>query len=450
MKCIFLSLTVLFYCFQVHAACTKITSLSSSTDAAAIAAGYTASSWTGSTDTADGPMDIQHTISLSSTTSFQPSGTLLASSTASFLTGGYNTGYSANQVLFRCLLSDESAGFYEYYATNGDSTYAGSNIATEISDGNAYYTYVRNVAYKLYNIRTGEYFSRYWKRRALDKADLFYSSTYVYIPAKAFSGVTMELYKITSTTYYANSATRYTYAWPRPLGYTAFQGNGLSTNLAVGADSASYHDGWYANWPGAWGLYNSGVTFIRGATCTVSDYPSTVILPSISTTEINSGSTSQASFEISLTCESNATSGNAASSTTPQLAMGFLVNSTTAVSAAKNLGLTSGSTGLTTLLDSNYGSTGQASGVGIKLYSTQTGAAINLLSTSYTAGAGTNYTGSTNGWYGFKVLTSSTGTDDSGNVQYSGNFTASLEKISGQTVTAGAVDAQLQVLVSLQ
>lgn len=450
MKHIFLSLTLLFYCFQVHAACTKITSLSSTTDAAAIAAGYTASSWTGSTDTADGPMGIQHTISLSSTASFQPSGTLLASSTANFLTGGYNSGYSANQILYRCLLSDESLGFYEYYATNGDSIYAGMYVASEISDGNAYYSPVRNVAYKLYNVRTGQYFSRYWKRRALDSSDLFRSNTYVYIPAKAFSGVTMELYKIASTTYYANAATRYTYAWSQPFGYTAFQGNGLSTNLAVGADSLSISGGWYDSWPGAWGLYNSGVTFVRGAICAVRDYPSTVLLPTISTTEINSGTSSQASFEISLICESTATSGTAASSTTPQVAMGFLVNNTTAVSAAKNLGLTSGSTGLTTLLDSNYGSTGQAAGVGIKLYSTQTGTPINLLSTSYTAGAGTNYTGSTNGWYGFKVLTASTGTDSSGNALYSGNFTASLEKISGQTVTAGAVDAQLQVLVSLQ
>ncbi|EID3784060.1 fimbrial protein, partial [Salmonella enterica] len=33
---------------------------------------------------------------------------------------------------------------------------------------------------------------------------------------------------------------------------------------------------------------------------------------------------------------------------------------------------------------------------------------------------------------------------------YSGDFTASLEAIAGQTVTAGSVNAQLQAVVSFQ
>ncbi|EGF0614252.1 fimbrial protein, partial [Salmonella enterica subsp. enterica serovar Javiana] len=39
----------------------------------------------------------------------------------------------------------------------------------------------------------------------------------------------------------------------------------------------------------------------------------------------------------------------------------------------------------------------------------------------------------------------------SGSVEtYSGDFTASLEAIGGQTVTAGSVNAQLQAVVSFQ
>ena len=74
----------------------------------------------------------------------------------------------------------------------------------------------------------------------------------------------------------------------------------------------------------------------------------------------------------------------------------------------------------------------------------ESGNALNLLSSK------TATTGNTGGWYAYKDLTTSQGDSTDGITTYTGNFTASLEAISGETVTAGSVNAQLQVVVSFQ
>jgi hypothetical protein len=106
-------------------------------------------------------------ITISGSSSFQPSGTLLGSSAASFLTSGHKETYPANQILFRCNQTAVDAGLYEFYATNGDENYSGKNAASEV-DG-SYFTYVKNVAIRLTNMKTGEYYSRYWKSRQLTR-----------------------------------------------------------------------------------------------------------------------------------------------------------------------------------------------------------------------------------------------------------------------------------------
>jgi Fimbrial protein. len=122
--------------------------------------------------------------------------------------------------------------------------------------------------------------------------------------------------------------------------------------------------------------------------------------------------------------------------------MGLLVNQSNAVLQATQLGLTTSGGGLTWLLDTRYGSSGVASGVGIKIYDSN-GSAINLLPNLSSTG-----TGNTRGWYAYSDLTSLVSSGSP--AIYSGDFTASLEALSGQTVTAGTVNAQLQVVVSFQ
>lgn len=421
-----------------QATCSIVTGTSYLTTAL-IEAGYTAKSWSGACDTCNGNIGLPSVVSISTNSSLMPSGTLLASSTADFFQASSSTTYGQNQILFRCALADADS-IYEMYGTNGDNAYTGMYTTDEVD--NAYYSPVRNVAYRLTNTSTGEYYSRYWKARKLVADNWIQDENYIYIPASIFSGVTIELFKIDSATYYTNSSTTWLMNYSQPYGYIVFKGPGLSTNVTDGADSYSNYGGWYSAWPAAYGLYNN-VTFVRGAMCLVKDYPSVVLLPTISTASLNNGETSQSTFDISLSCEDSAVSSvSKSTSSSANVAMGFLVNQSTAVTAATALGLTSTS-GLTHLLDTNYGSSGVASGVGIRIYD-ESGNALNLLSSK------TATTGNTGGWYAYKDLTTSQGDSTDGITTYTGNFTASLEAISGETVTAGSVNAQLQVVVSFQ
>lgn len=425
------------FSLPVFASCTKVEN-TSYLSADAIAAGYTASSWAGAYDSNFGTIGLPSVITISNSSSFQPSGTLLASAVGNFLTSGSSSGYTSNQVLFRCDVSD-SDSLYEMYARNGDDDYTGKYVTSEI-DG-AYYDNAKNVAVRLTNLSTGEYYSRYWKERKLTSDSWYSDGTYIYIPASAFSNVLYEVFKIDGTEHYTNSDTRWTDSRGQPRGYITMRGPGLDTqNLTAGLDHASRYDGWYGVWPGNWN--SSGTqTYVRGSACAITDYPSVVLLPTISISSLSEGSSSQATFRIGLQCEEGAISSTSAStSSSANVAMGFLVNQANSVSQANNLGLVTSGGGLTWLLDTNYGSTGVASGVGIKIYNSN-GSAINLLPSK--SGNGNSY-----GWYGFKDLTSIV---SSGSVEsYSGDFTASLEAIDGQTVTAGSVNAQLQVVIEFQ
>jgi type 1 fimbria pilin len=100
--------------------------------------------------------------------------------------------------------------------------------------------------------------------------------------------------------------------------------------------------------------------------------------------------------------------------------------------------------GISYLLDDNYGNNSVASGVGIRILSPH-GDALNLLSNKNALGTGPNA-----GWYGFADLLSYSTDTLTGGKQYSGVFTASLEQLPGLTATAGSVNAQAQIVVSLQ
>ena len=430
----------LLWCQTAYSTCIRVTS-STSLSQAARNAGYTATTWNGACDTCNGRnIGMPGVISLSSGI-FQPSGTLLASSSISFLGQGAQTAFTANQILFRCAVADASS-LFEMYATNGDSVYAGMYAATEV-DG-AYYSYVRNVAVRLTHLKTGAYFSRYWQGRQLTPSDWFSDGTYIYIPASAFSDVMMEVFRIDSTTWYGNAYNRYTYLYSQPHGYTAFKGPGLSPNVTEGADSATKYEGWPYDWPGTWSLYATGLTFVRGASCRVDDFPNVVMLPLITANQLRQGGTSRAGFSVTIQCESGALSSTSVSTlTAANVSMGFLVNKPTAVAAAKSLGLVTTGGGLTWLLDNQYGAgAGEASGVGIRIFNSR-GQAINLLPDLTSYG-----TGNPRGWYAFKDLTTRV---SSGSTEiYAGDFTASLEAINQEPIRPGTVNAQLQIMVSFQ
>ena len=425
-----------------NATCSKVTS-TSALSSEIIAAGYTATSWVGTSRGTGGNIGLPSVISISSGDSFMPAGTLLASSTANFVTAAASTAFTANQILYKCALAD-AGSLYEFYATQSYSALAGLNETSDIEG--AYHTYYNGLAIRLTNLKTGNYFNGYWQKREITEDEYITDSTSIYIPASAFSDVFVEVFKTASTVYTnsAAAASRSYYAWANNMasGFMTFVGPGMNALLVEGNLEGNNYSGWSTYWPGQIALYND-VTIVKGAMCLVRDYPTVVLLPTISTVLLNSGDSSQNTFDISLSCEDGAVSSVSQSSTSSSnVAMGFLVNQSTAVTAATTLGLTSTS-GLTHLLDTNYGSSGVASGVGIRIYD-ESGNALNLLSSTTTA------TGNTGGWYAYKALTTSQDDSTDGVTTYTGNFTASLEAISGETVTAGTVNAQLQVVVSFQ
>jgi len=436
-----LVLIVLMIQFQsARANCITVISTSLLSPAAQ-AAGYTASYWPGTCDTCSGNLGLPSVISLNTGNNFQPPGTLLASSVGSFLSSASSVTYSPNQILYRCSVED-AGSLYEMYATNGDSPFAGMYASDEVEG--AYYDVAKNVAVRMTNLSTGQYYSRYWKSRKLT-ADSWYSDgTYIYIPASAFSNVLYEMFKISSGRHYASAANPYHDLWAQPRGYIALKGPGLITNyLMDGQDSAFYYYGFPGQWPAAWSTYND-VTYVRGALCEVSNYPSVVSLPLITSRDLSSGMKSQTPFSITLRCESGAKSDTSPSRfNSANVAMGFLVKQSTAVSKAMSMGLVTPGGGLTWLLDSSYGSQGTASGVGIKIYDVN-GTPLNLLPDFQSTGMGNS-----RGWYAYKQLTTLSSSSDGLEI-YNGDFIASLEALKNQTITAGRVNAQLQVIVSFQ
>lgn len=417
--------------------CIKVTS-NADLSAAAISAGYTAKNWIGAYDTNTGKLGLPSIVSVSSNDRFQPPGTVLASAVGNFMTAAVESPYGNQQVLFRCDLAD-AGKLYEMYSTNGDNAFTGGFAVPELEG--AYFDVERNVAVRMTNLSTGEYYSRYWKQRKLNADSWFQDEHYIYVPASAFSNVLYEMVRIKAITYFIYANPRNLDVYSQPRGYIAFKGPGLESNsLTAGLDHLAYHYGWPKEWPGAWSSYNS-VTYVRGALCKIEDYPAVVKIPPVTQRALMSGASSQASFRLSLACEAGAKSGT--NNTGTNVAMGFLVNQPAAVAAAQKLGLTTPGGGLTWLLDTHYGEKGIASGVGIRLYHGDSNVPINLLPDRFSAGSGNNH-----GWYGFKELTGLVASRS--NEIYSGEFIASLEAIEGETVTPGSVDAQLQAVVSFQ
>ncbi|PNM25893.1 fimbrial protein [Yersinia enterocolitica] len=395
----------------------------------------TASDWAGSLDYNNGSLGLPGLIDLSTAANFQPDGTLLAAGTSDFTTFALNTGYDPNRVLFRCAAADVDQ-LFEMYATNGDNDFGGKNedgaIAGNVPSGFA--TYVRNVVIRLTNLSTGEYYSRLWKGRRLTDLDKD-SSGRILVKAKNFSNLYTELFRIDYARASTNNAASYLYAYTQPNAYIAFKGPGISGPIE-GTDSVSNWPGWYATWPASIGLYNY-VTFRRTTICAVTNFTPTVILPRISVAELNSGSTTSAEFKVDFQCQTGVTSGVTAGT----VAMGFLVPAANAAKA-QALGLMNGSGGISHLVSDSYGSAGTASGVGIRIY--RNNSPIYLLSKNVTQ------TGNNAGWYGiFQGAQEITGTVSGGN-SYTENFRAELTKISGQTVTPGAVNAHAQVVIRVQ
>lgn len=403
----------------------------------------TAANWNGATDTSGSAGTLPTVININNST-FQPDGTLLASGIVNFLQSG-NQSYSSDQILFRCT-ADEDGKLYEYYATNGDSTYAGKvEVGSASGLPETYQTYATGMALRATNMTTGEYYSRYWKARPLVNLDRD-SSGWILVKAKDFSNTKVELFRLSNSS--GGWSSTGIYSQSQPATYIAFQGGGFSSGLTIGSDSNSQYSGWYSAWPGAVNLYNR-IYIRRSATCSVINVTPTVIFPTISVSELMSGVTRQKPITIRFNCQTGSpantgvttlNSGVAAN----QTAMGILVNPANAAAAASEGFGTAGS-GVSYLLSDNYNTSPNiATGVGIQFTRTN-GSPLNLLSTL----SGSILGGNVAGWY--PVLDdASAGAVVSGVTTYTKTINATFKALPGKTITPGKFNATAQVIIQVQ
>ena len=373
--------------------------------------------------------------------SLNPPGTLLGTANVDVISSGLHAPYAANQILYKCPLSDADS-LYEMYATANSNFYGGIEV-NDIDSG--YITPAKNVAFRITNQKAGAYYTKFWQERKLTPADYITVGSTIYVPASAFSNITFELLK-------TNDSGNISYADPRNAFNTLTQAQatvrfkpvfGMTSPIA-GAQATSPSAS-ATNIVAVWGMRGGSTTIIHGETCVVSDFDQVVTLPPIGAAELNASMTSTSNFNVAIECDAGAVSGTVTNTTTPPVAMGFLVTQPTALAQAATLGLKNAYGGISHLLDNSYGTSGVASGVGIRIYPEGSSTPLTLLSTNTTTG-----TGNAAGWYGFSAYLDNVGATGTGGSRYSGLFTASLERLPGLQATAGSVHAQAQIFVSLQ
>ncbi|KTT02119.1 fimbrial protein [Pseudomonas parafulva] len=429
------------------ATCYKVTYVGAATTTAndAIRPGEgTAGAWAGGCDTCNGSLGLPSVINVSDP-SFQPYGSLIASSVAPFTQYGATAGFNPEYVFFRCEAQD---AVYEMFSTNGDDVYSGwfqggDSVGNTLGLRSAYRTAWTNVLLRLTHLETGQLFTDVWQERRLTGLDTD-SRGYQLVKAKNLSAVRAELFsapKDPSYNYYSETVSSQLYGYAQPAAYIAIKGPGLAYPT-VGQTHYGNWSGWYGNWPGALGLYNK-VTLKRYPTCSVSSVTPYVVFPSISVSEINAGGSREMPFQINFRCQSNVVNSTSANGT----AIGIKVSSG-ALAASSALGLVNAQGGLTYLLADRYGQAGVAQGVGIRLL--RGGAPINLLANEDSAN-GSGAAG--RGWY--PVISSAANLTGSVNGigQYTETFRARLEKLSTgtlPTVRPGRVEATAQVVIRVQ
>lgn len=432
--------------------CWKITSLTTNVNSNVYTdPGTITSSWTGATDTAgEGAFPMTLNINV---TAFVPDGTLLGSGVAPIYNLGYSGvgSYSPEMVLFRCS-PDADGTLYEYYATNGDSTYAGkTDVSAQSGIPATYRSYYTGVASRVTNVTTGQFATRYWQARALTGLDRD-SQGWIVVKAKNFSSYKLEYFRCSTCPNGAATAGTGLWAESQPAAYVAFVGGASGTiikgNLAVGADSDTNYSGWYGTWPGAINPYKT-VNVRRTATCAVTNTTPIVIFPAMTATDMMHGVSQQVPIMIQMQCQSTTPSGMtalASGTSANQTALGILASPANA-QAAIAAGLTTSGTGVTYLLSDGYGTDPSvATGVGVAL-TRPNGAALNFLTNQYVTTGG-----AAAGWD--PVLNDATvvGPAVGGITSYTRTINATFKAFApgAKPVTPGRYNATAQIIIQVQ
>ncbi|GAA0491700.1 MULTISPECIES: fimbrial protein [Tatumella] len=442
--CFFILLVTSFYLVTANATCTRKSTIDAGCDACGVGIGL-------------GNVNITSAY-------LQPVGTPLGSNVFSITTAArYSSSGAGDLILYECDAAD-AGSIYEVFATNGDDRVGGYYDLGE-ADGNPGYfaTYFPYVGIKLTDVNSGLVYSRYWQQTPITSYETVGSK--IEIRVKDFSPIRADLIRISTTpgagnSHYcgaysssniysgmASNTGSPSYSCTQPNGYVTFKGPGIATD-AIGSDSSLSQN--YSTWgTGRWIAMGMGTgpisTLTHTATCAVRNVTPLVLIPTISSQSLENGGTSQADFTVSVECDNSAVSGISSGST----ALGLQVPYDSFVTA-QNLGLVNSSGGVSYLLSDGYGTDSSiATGVGIALSNTTSGTAMNFLGW----GACTSTacpSGNAVGWYSVLDGATSSGSAASGYTSYNTVLTATLEKIPGQTVTAGKVSAKAYVWVRVQ
>ncbi len=394
-------------------------------------------------------------------TYFMPVGSLLASVVVPPTNYTYG-GTTASTVLWECDEAD-LPGIYFLVATNGDDRVGGYYDLGGV-DGltDVYATWFAYVG--LRQTMSGVTLTRYWQKVPLTSWNTT-SNGKIQIRLQDIPPLHAELYRISTlpgmsakSSYCGNNNTDGSgiaygksvgtiYSCIQPNSYIQLSGDS-SVSFAfardtVGQDSAIYFNSWGADNGFGYGM-RSGNAIYNVTTCVARSADPVVMLPTISTIDLNAGMEASSSFSVQVECSDAAKSGVGDT----QTALGIQV-SEGAYSAAQMLGLVNSSGGVTALVSDNYAAPDMAKGVGITLaHSDNPGTPLIFVGQP---GIATLTPGGNNaGWYPVLSGAKATGSVTSGYTYYTHTFIATLKKLNGQTVTAGKVHATAYVLVKMQ
>lgn len=355
-------------------------------------------------------------------------------------------GANASSILWECDASDLSNLRY-LVATNGDDR-VGGYWDLGAADGlpNVFATYYKYVGLKL--TMNGVVLNRYWQ--SLPVTNYITVGSKIRIRLQDLPTLYGELYRISRLAPQAGSPSAYcgtavnnqittgSYSCTQPNAYIQLSGPGL-VHDEIGEDSAVNFDFWGADNGFGYGM-RSGNQLYNDPSCVARNATPLVLFNTISANSLNAGGAVQAYFNVSIECSDQAVSGTSSH----QVAIGIQA-SEKAYNAAKNLGLVNSQNGVAALLSDDYGSNGIASGVGIFLRNTNSTADINFVGQPGLTGGG-----AIGGWYPAKEGAIANGSTQAGYTYYTQNYTATLKKLAGQSVTAGKVNSTAYVLVKIQ
>lgn len=382
-------------------------------------------------------------------TYLQPVGTPLGTTIVDSATA---KGLSSETVLWECDLADKDE-LYELFATNGDDRVGGhweigNGAGTSTNDGlpGYYATYFPYVGLKLTHLNSGKVFTRYWQQSKITQYDVVGNK--LQIKPKHLSMVQADLARVSSLPPVSGSGNfcvglaaatgsgNYSYTCLQPNGYVQFQGPGYKSDT-VGTDSKTDHYFW-ARYNGISFGMHSAASISYTATCVARNVTPLVMFMPITAQELNDNMTRESDFSIEIECSDQAVP----EVNTNQTALGVQVSSA-AYAKAVELGLLTGSQGVTHLVSNGYGTDPSiATGVGIAL--NNNGKQMNFLGTGIAGG------GNANGWYPVKDGASTNGSAASGYTTYTQTLTAVLKTLPGRKATPGKVNATAYVLVKVQ